>query len=168
MSSIEIRSEETLDSAAVRSINEAAFGGRDEADLIESLRREGAVLASLVAIEEGKISGHILFSRMYIDQDTGSVAAVALAPLAVSPGHQRKGIGGSLVRHGIEWLRGSGEPIVIVVGHPEYYPRFGFSSEAAEQIESPFSRETFMVLELRPGALRGVRGRVRYAAAFGL
>jgi putative acetyltransferase len=93
---------------------------------------------------------------------------VALAPLAVVPRHQRLGVGGRLIQHGLSWLRGRGEHIVLVLGHPEYYPRFGFSSERARALESPFPAEAFMALELLPGALDGVRGRVRYPNAFGL
>lgn len=153
---------------AVRSINEAAFGRPDEADLVDRLRAEGVVLASLVAELEKRAVGHILFSRMWIETTGGSVAAVALAPLAVLPEHQRQGIGGQLIRQGLDLLRRQGERIVIVLGHPDYYPRFGFSSEKASALESPFARSIFMAMELSPGALDGIQGKVRYPAAFGL
>jgi putative acetyltransferase len=154
--------------AAIHRVNEAAFGVRDEADLVDRLRLEGAVLASFVAESEGEIVGHILFSRILIETPNGSIAAVALAPMAVLPEQQRRGIGGQLIRHGLDWLRGRGEAIVLVVGHPSYYPRFGFSSDRARAIASPFSLEAFMALELVPAALDGIRGEVRYPQAFGL
>ena len=152
----------------VRSINEAAFGRPDEADLIDGLRTDGAVLLSLVAELEQRIVGHILFSRMWIDTSNGPVAAAALAPMAVLPDHQRRGIGGQLIRHGLGLLRARGERVVIVLGHPGYYPRFGFSNQKARSIESPFHPEAFMAAELSPGTLHGIRGKVRYSAAFGL
>ena len=152
----------------IRQVNEAAFGGVEEADLIESLRREGVVLLSLVAALESRIVGHILFSRMSIDTPSGAAAAVALAPLAVLPRHQRQGIGGKLIRSGLDQLRGLGERFVIVVGHPGYYPRFGFSTALARSLESPFPPDVFMALPLMPGVLEGIEGRVRYPRAFGL
>ena len=152
----------------VRAVNEAAFGRPDEADLVERLRREGAVLASFVAERERGIVGHILFSRMLIETADGSISSVALAPLAVLPEQQRQGIGGQLIRFGLEWLRGRGEHVVLVLGHPDYYPRFGFSTDRAHALTTPFPADAFMALELVPGALDGVRGTVRYPAAFGL
>ncbi|MGP0075581.1 MAG: GNAT family N-acetyltransferase [Bryobacteraceae bacterium] len=153
---------------AVRSINEAAFGRPDEADLVDQLRAEGVVLASLVAQREKSLVGHILFSRMWIETTGASVAAVALAPVAVLPEHQRRGIGGQLIRHGLNLLRRQGEKIVIVLGHPDYYPRFGFTCEKASSLESPFPPSAFMAMELSPGVLDGIHGKVRYPAAFGL
>jgi putative acetyltransferase len=163
-----LRRENPREQGAVRSLNEAAFGRPDEADLIDRLRIEGAVLASFVVEREKQIVGHILLSRMLIETSEGAIPAVALAPLAVLPDHQRRGIGGQLIRHGLDWLRERGEQVVIVLGHPEYYPRFGFSSDRARALASPFPAEAFMALELLPGALDGIRGRVRYPDAFGL
>ena len=166
-----VRSEDTYDAEerlVIHSINEAAFGGQEEAELVDKLRAEGLVLVSLVAETPEQIVGHILFSRMSIETSSGSVPAVALAPMAVLPKHQRRGIGGQLIRHGLNLLREQGEQIVIVVGYPEYYPRFGFSSEKTLSLESPFPHEAFMALELTLGALDGVRGRVSYPAAFGI
>jgi putative acetyltransferase len=166
-----VRAENTEDAgerSVIHSINEAAFGCQDEADLVDRLRTEGLVLGSLVAEIQERIVGHILFSRMSIETTGASVSAAALAPMAVLPEHQRHGIGGHLIRHGLDLLRERGERIVIVVGHPDYYPRFGFSSEKARCLESPFPHDAFMAMELSPGALDGVRGRVVYPAAFGL
>jgi putative acetyltransferase len=153
---------------AIRAVNEAAFGRQDEADLVDNLRTAGEVLASFVAEIEDRIVGHILFSRMWIETSSRSIPALALAPLAVLPDHQRQGIGGELIRRGLDLLRHRGDEIVIVVGHPDYYPRFGFSTEKARSLESPFPREAFMAMELSPGALDGVCGTVRYPAAFGI
>jgi putative acetyltransferase len=105
---------------------------------------------------------------MWIDQDGGPVPAAALAPVSVLPDHQRRGIGDSLVRNGLGCLRELRERIVIVLGHPDYYSRFGFSSQKARSLESSFSPEAFMALELVPHALYGIRGKVRYPTAFGV
>lgn len=165
---VTIRAENAADADAIRSVNQAAFAGREEADLVEKLRIQGDVLISLVAELDQRIIGHILFSRMWIETPADRIAAVALAPVAVLPEHQRCGIGGRLIRYGLDWLRDRGERIVIVVGHPAYYPRFGFSMEKARPLESPFSGDSFMAMELDPGALDGICGRVIYPAAFGL
>jgi putative acetyltransferase len=165
-----IRPEQPADFPAIRDVNDTAFAGSvEEGDIVEGLRAEGAVLLSLVAEVETRVIAHILFSRMWIDTDDGlSTAAVALAPMAVLPDYQRNGIGGRLILSGLDLLRQRGERIVIVVGHPEYYPRFGFSSDKAQTLESPFPPEAFMALELSPGALDGVRGKVRYPKVFGI
>lgn len=168
---IVVRAENTArpeERAAIRSINQAAFGGNEEADLVDNLRASGDVLLSLLAEYESHAAGHILFSRMWIEQPAGLIPAVALAPMAVLPNFQRRGIGGTLIRRGLELLRALDEKIVIVVGHPSYYPRFGFSSEQARHLESPFPAEAFMALELQANALQRVRGRVIYPAPFGL
>jgi putative acetyltransferase len=163
-----VRPETPNELSAIRSVNEAAFGQQDEADLVDNLRADGGVLLSLVAEVDRRIVGHILFSRMSIETAGGSIPAAALAPVAVLPEHQRHGIGERLVRAGLNALREQGERIVIVVGHPDYYPRFGFSTEKACVLESPFPAEAFMAIELSPGALDGLHGKVSYPAAFGL
>jgi putative acetyltransferase len=167
-SDVTIRPETAADFVAIRQVNEAAFDGTEEADLVEALRSEGLVLLSVVADLNGQVVGHILFSRMSIETPAGGVAAVALAPMAVLPAYQRQGIGGQLVRYGLDALQGRGEGIVIVVGHPEYYPRFGFSAARARSIENPFASDAFMALQLHAGALDRIRGKVRYPEAFGL
>ena len=163
-----VRGENGAEWSVIRSVHEAAFGGAEEADLVDNLRTAGDVLVSLVAELEGRIVGHVLFSRMWIEAPGGLVPAVALAPVAVLPEQQRRGIGGQLIRQGLGLLRDRGEKVVIVVGHPDYYPRFGFAGEKAASLESPFPAEAFMAMELSPGALEGIRGRVVYPAAFGL
>jgi len=168
---VRIRIENTgsiAERTAIRAVNEAAFGGAYEADLVDQLRGSDYALISLVAELESRIVGHIMFSRMWIKTSSGLLSAVALAPVAVLPGHQRKGIGSLLVQRGLELSRGRDEEIVIVVGHPDYYPRFGFSSAKAKSLESPFPREAFMALELRLGVLDGIEGLVVYPSAFGI
>ncbi|MBZ5603346.1 MAG: N-acetyltransferase [Acidobacteriia bacterium] len=159
-----LRPEAAGDHHAIRSLNEAAFGRPDEANLVDQLRCDGDSLLSLVAEVDRKIAGHILFSRMWVE----NVAAVALAPMSVIPEFQNRGIGSQLIRRGLDELRERGERIVIVLGHQHYYPRFGFSTHLARNLQSPFPPEAYMALELSPGALDGVHGKVRYPAAFGL
>jgi putative acetyltransferase len=163
-----VRNERPEDCAAIRLVNEEAFGRQDEADLIDRLRAQRVVLASFVAEAEGLIVGHILFSRMSIETTDKPVAAVALAPLAVIPKFQRQGVGTMLTAHGLDWLRGGIEQVVFVLGHRDYYLRFGFSTDKTRFIESPFKPESFMALEIKPSALEGIRGKVRYPDAFGL
>jgi putative acetyltransferase len=163
-----IRSEQPDDRPQIRTVNEAAFGRSDEADLIDNLRTEGAVLLSLVAELGNQIVGHILFSRMTIETVHASIPAVSLAPMAVLPDHQARGIGSQMIRHGLAQLRDRDERIVLVLGHEHYYPRFGFSPEQARHLASAFPSEAFMALELTNGALAAIHGSVRYPAAFGL
>jgi len=154
--------------ASIRAVNTAGFGRSDEADLVDNLRANRYALASLVAELDGDIVGHIMFSRMSIQSSRGFIPAAALAPIAVLPEYQRRGIGSVLIRRGLEFLRAAGESIVIVLGHPDYYPRFGFSPEKARQLLSPFPPEAFMALELTPGALDGISGSVVYPPPFGI
>lgn len=167
-SPVVIRTEQPGDRAAVRKVNEAAFGQPDEADLVERLREEGVVLLSLVAEFDSEIVGHVLFSRMTVEGDHGSLPAVSLAPVAVLPEFQRGGIGSDMIRAGLKMLQECGEKIVIVLGEPDYYARFGFAPERARDIDSPFPSEYFMALELNAGAGERLRGTAKYPAAFGL
>jgi putative acetyltransferase len=153
---------------AIRAVIAAAFQRVDEADLVDQLRADNHALLSLVAECEGSIIGHVLFSRMWIDNARGRVSAVALAPVAVMPDHQRKGIAALLITRGIELLRQRNEAIVIVLGNPGYYPRFGFSAEKSRSLKSPFPPEAFMAMELTGGALDGIEGSVVYPSAFGI
>ena len=164
---VNIRAETAADLDAIRHVNRLAFGQHDEARLVDALRDGGYVRASLVAEKDGQVVGHILFSDLPIITGAGTVPALALAPMAVLPGFQNQGVGSALVQRGLEVCRQQGHRIVVVLGHPHFYPRFGFSSKLAEQLESPYSgRESFMAVELVPGALDGVTGRVLYPPPF--
>jgi putative acetyltransferase len=163
-----IREELPADHATIREVNRQAFGGDAEANLVDRLRNSGAVIISLVAIENEQIVGHILFSEITIETEQSVIPAVSLAPMAVLPEFQRRGIGSALVRAGLELCRERGRSIVIVLGHQEFYPRFGFSAELAMSLRSPYfgASRAWMAAELVPGALDGVKGVVRYPAAF--
>ena len=152
------------DHAAIRAVETAAFGRSDEADMVEAARAEGAALVELVAEAHGEIVGHILFSRMTV---TPARLFAGLAPVAVSPSVQGRGVGDALCRAGIEAVKALGAEAVVVLGHPDYYPRFGFSAEAARRLASPYAGSpAFMALELAPGALAAPL-KVDYPAAFG-
>lgn len=165
-----IRQEVVNDRDAVDEVNRLAFGGPDETRLVQALRQSDAFISelSLVAEKDGTIAGHILFSPITIETKTGAVAALSLAPMAVLPELQRQEIGSELVRRGLERCRALGHEIVIVLGHSAYYPRFGFTPARAMGIECPFpaSDESFMAIELVPGALDGVEGTVKYPPEF--
>ena len=166
--SIVIRPEGLLDHDAVHKVNEIAFGRRDEADLVEALRRESGSYVSLVAELDGDVVGHIFFSPVVIESSEKTSGAVGLAPMAVLPEHQNHGIGSALVRAGLEACEANGQEIVVVLGHPGYYPRFGFTPARAKGItcEYPVPDEVFMVAELKQGALAGRTGLVKYHPAF--
>ena len=164
---IRIIAEQPEHAAAVAALNRAAFGGDFEAKLVARLHLDCLVAVSLVAVE-GSVVGHILFSELAVEVDGRSVAAMALAPMAVRPDRQRQGVGTALVHEGLARVRTAGREAVIVLGHPQYYPRFGFSAAMARKLRSPFPGEAFMALELVPGALAGASGSVRYPAAFGI
>ena len=161
-----IRIETEADQAAIRDIHVNAFSAEAEADLVEELRGDGHVRLSLVAEINSELVGHILFSAMSLKGENGVVDALALAPLAVRPEWQRRGIGSHLVENGLEQCRNAGHQIVLVVGHPKFYVRFGFSNKMAKPISSPYSGSSFMALELTPHALRGVRGQAHYPQPF--
>lgn len=162
-----IRVENIADYPAVYEVNKLAFDHRDaEPRLVEEARQvPGAI--SLVAELDGQIVGHILFTPIHIETADGVLPALSLAPMAVRPGFQNQGIGSALVRHGLEECRAQAHKIVIVLGHSNYYPRFGFSAALAEPLVSPWGGgEHWMALELVPGALDGVSGKVIYPKAF--
>ncbi|QDT66868.1 GNAT family N-acetyltransferase [Calycomorphotria hydatis] len=165
---LSIQEESAEDIAAIHAVNASAFETEDEANLVDELRAGRHVVISLTAKVDGNIVGHILFSRMEIVSSFQTIPALSLAPMAVLPAYQRQDIGSELVNHGLEVARRLGERIVIVLGHPDYYPRFGFSPELAVPLEAPFSGEAWMALELEEGALNGVAGRVKYAPPFGI
>jgi putative acetyltransferase len=130
-----IREEEPADHDQIEAVVRTAFGGDLEAKLVNRLRNEGLVVASLVAVQDDQIVGHILFSAGVIETEHGAVSAVSLAPMAVLPEFQRQGIGSELVRKGLQSCRERGERIVIVLGDPKFYTRFGFSVEMASRAE---------------------------------
>lgn len=163
-----IRPETPADREAVRRVHRLAFGQGDEGVLVDSLRTEGYARVSLVAEAEGRVVGHILFSEVPILTDGGTIPALSLAPVAVLPDCQRMGIGSALVRQGLEVCRTAGHRIVVVLGHPNFYPRFGFRASLAGPLSSAFGGgEAWMAQELVPGVLTGVSGWVRYPPPFG-
>lgn len=165
---LKIRPEIDSDRQAVFEANVRAFPTSEEASLVDALRDGGFVRVSFVAEINRQIVGHILFSDLLIVTLTGTVPALSLAPMGVVPEHQRHGIGSELIRQGLEACREQGHRIVVVLGDPSFYRRFGFSSELARQLESPFSGEAYMAIELVPGSLSGINGRVDYPPPFGV
>jgi putative acetyltransferase len=149
-------------------VTTAAFGSAAEADIVETLRADGRELISLVAEEDGEVVGHILFSPVRI-ADAPGLRARALAPMAVLPERQRRGIGSALVRAGLEECRRARVDVVFVVGHPAYYPRFGFApaSRSGFSCEFDVSDDVFMVAEVAHSALKGRSGIVCFHEAFG-
>jgi putative acetyltransferase len=163
-----IRVEQPGDIPHIRDIVAHAFGQRGEADLVDQLRADGDALISLVAVAEGgELVGHVLFSRLPIEGAKGRVTeAAALAPLAVRPEHQGRGVGSALTTAGIKACAARGLAAIVVVGDPRFYQRFGFSTAAARGLQSPYAGDACMALELKPGALLANPGTVRYASAF--
>jgi PPOX class probable FMN-dependent enzyme len=139
-----------------------------EVDAVYFQCARALVPVELVAVENDDIVGHILFSVLATTIDRQTVPALALAPMAVRPDRQRRGIGSALVRAGLDLARDRDWRAIIVLGHKGYYPRFGFSAALARPLEAPFSGDAFMALELAPDALRGEKGRVTYPPAFGV
>lgn len=165
---VTIRERRAGDDDAIRALNDAAFGGTYESILIDDLRSAKLDAIELVATDRSKIVGHILFSALHVTLAGRSVRALALAPMAVQPGLQRGGIGSALIEAGLDRARDAGWQAVIVVGHRTYYPRFGFSAARARHLAAPFSGDSFMALDLVPGALEGSAGRVTYPPPFGV
>ena len=162
-----IRAEQPGDWLAVHRVNESAFETHVEVDLVYALRQQVSPIVSLVAERDGSVVGHILFSPVTLP-DHPNLKIMGLAPMAVAPQHQRTGIGSALVRAGLERCRELGFGAVVVLGHPEYYPRFGFSPASRFGIgcEYDVPDDVFMMLELRPGFLEGASGVIRYHEAF--
>ena len=165
---ITVRAEKTEDSDAIRRVNELAFGRPNEADLVDALRANASPCISLVAVVDEQVAGHIFFSPVTVETDNGGFAAMALAPMGVLPEYQNRGIGSRLVREGLKECQRLGHDVVVVLGHPEYYPRFGFAPASLKGLRSEYDvpDEVFMVTELVPGALGGRRGLVKYHAEF--
>jgi len=153
--------------SAVLDINRLAFKGDAEARLITNLQRDDAILASFVAVDGGVVVGHILFSPLYVMIDGKRIEAVALAPVSVAPSRQKQGIGTQLVEHGIEAMKSAGQAAIIVLGHVNFYPRFGFRHDLARNLSCAFNKyDAFMGLELRAGSLGGKAGTCIYPRAF--
>ena len=166
---INIRPEQPDDIAAVRAINEAAFGEPTEATIVDSLRARCADAVSLVAEEDDRILGHIFFSPVTVAGAREAARGMGLAPMAVLPERQRQGIGSLLVKAGIDTLREQCCQFIIVLGHPEYYPRFGFVSAADQGLSCQWDGvpdEAFMVLILDEPAMADVSGTARYRDEF--
>jgi len=164
-----IRAETNEDHAAVRRVNELAFEQPNEADLVDALREKAHPYISLVATVDDQIVGHIFFSPVSIESEKETFTAMGLAPMAVLPAHQNQGIGSLLVREGLQECERLGFDIVVVLGHPKYYPRFGFKSASSKGLRSEYDvpDDVFMVLELKPGVLEGRNGLVKYHPEFG-
>ena len=166
---IEIRKEQPGDAAAVRLVNEQAFGRPQEADVVDALRRGCDGLLSLVAMDKARVVGHVLFSPATVEGPGSVVEGMGLAPMAVLPEYQRQGIGSMLVEEGLRILRASSCPFVIVLGHPEYYPRFGFERASKYALRSQWEGvpdEAFMILVLDETQLGGTSGVARYRNEF--
>lgn len=160
-----VRPESKADEASVFQINESAFGSPGEAKLVDALRPIASPQISLVAALDGDVVGHIFFSPVEVGSGP---RAIALAPVAVAPEQQNRGIGSLLVREGLERCREIDEPLVFVLGHTTYYPRFGFrvAHEHGLYYREPGPNPAFMFTELEPGALAGRSGQVRYLPPF--
>ena len=167
---ITIRAETSEDIWAIRDVLTMAFGQPSEARLVEALRQADALVISFVAVEKDQIVGHIAFSAVLIESAHATKNIVALAPLAVLPTHQRRGIGSELVRRGLTQCRQLCQRSVLVLGEPAFYQRFGFIKASLHGILCPFNvpDEVFMVVELFPGALAGHSGSVKYRPEFDL
>lgn len=168
---IVIREERPEDIEAIRKINEEAFGQPAEAEIVNKLRGSCENLLSLVAVQGGEVVGHILFSPATINGEgtTFEVSGMGLAPMAVLPRCQGQGIGSLLIHNGIKMLREKGCPFIIVLGYPEYYPRFGFERASRYGIHSQWSEvpdEAFMILILNKSAMVGASGVARYRKEF--
>ena len=162
-----IRLEEQKDDAAVRIINISAFNTPAEAGLVEVLRKEARPIISMVAEEDGEVVGHILFSPVNLSGNPG-LKIMGLGPMAVLPRCQGRGIGSALVRAGLQRCTEIGFGAVVVLGHPWFYPRFGFVPSVRYGINSDYEvpEDVFMLTELQPGYLEGASGTIHYHPAF--
>jgi putative acetyltransferase len=168
MTTVSIRGEQPGDADGIRETNEQAFGAPLEANLVDTLRESAQEhYLSLVATIDGRVIGHILFTPVTIEPAVDRRIA-GLAPMAVHPDYQRSGVGSQLIRAGLEECRRRGYAAVIVLGHPEYYPRFGFVPAHIFGLtcEFPSPPEAFMAIELESSALSGIEGLVRYRHEF--
>ena len=164
---IEIRNEIPADIPAIRDVNERAFGGCAEAELVDRLRVANKAVASLVACDGYRVVGHILFSPVSVTNAPRTVRAVGLAPMSVLPEFQKTGIGSRLVRDGLAACQQAGYDIVVVLGHVDYYSRFGFTRAKDYGLDNEYEApDAFMVLELKRGVLQTISGLVQFAPEF--
>jgi putative acetyltransferase len=163
-----IRLEQEADHQQIRIINTSAFETDAEANLVEALRQSDIPLISLVAEEQNQLIGHILFSPVSLAGQTHAPAIAGLAPMAVLPAWQGKGVGSRLVREGLKFCAEAGYAAVVVIGHPDYYPRFGFVPASTFNIKSEYEvpDEAFMLKELKKSALTGIQGVIQYHETF--
>lgn len=164
MSMMSIRAATPRDRDAIRRVEEHAFGQVSEAGLVDALVGDGDTVLELVAVDDGQVVGHVLFSRLHVEKSGKKFAAVALAPLAVEPTFHGTGIGGALVREGHRRLKEAGEKFSVVLGDPAYYGRFGYSHERARKFDSEYQGEALQALAWGEAP---ESGRLVYAAAFG-
>ena len=159
-----IRREQQQDIPEIRQVNRLAFGQEQEASIVDKLRENCNSVLSLVALTNGKVVGHILFSPAVIEGKHGRLVGTGLAPLAVLPEYQRKGIGTELLQTAIARIKRGGCPYIIVIGHPEYYTRFGFERAGRFGISSEWDvpDEAFMILILDRKAMNGITGVAGY------
>jgi len=164
---MQIRAELKCDQEAVRAINSSAFETPLEANFVDALRRQVQAIVSLVAEDNGEIVGHIMFSPVTLSGHP-NLKVMGLAPMAVALAHQNKGFGSALVEAGLDQCRQLGFEVIVVLGHPDYYPRFGFLPASRFGINSEYDvpDEVFMAMELQPEALNMKTGNVRYHPAF--
>jgi putative acetyltransferase len=165
---MKIRMEEPEDFAGIRAVNLAAFGRESEANLVDQLRLATSTI-SLVAVEGDRVVGHIFFSPVLLEGTCfHDLKLLGLAPMAVLPDYQRQGIGSLLIQHSLEEHLQSKFSAVVVLGHTEYYPRFGFVPAREKGLGCDYfvPDEAFMVLELKSGALEGCSGIIKYHSAF--
>ncbi|MEE8597524.1 MAG: N-acetyltransferase [bacterium] len=165
---ITIRQEKKQDIEVIRQLNNKAFGQSQEADIIDKLRNNYNHFLSLVAELDNKIVGHILFTPVIIEADKVAIEGVGLAPMAVLPKYQKQGIGSILVIKGLEKVKQSGCPFVIVLGHSEYYPKFGFEPASRYGIRSEWEvpDEAFMIVVFDKSKLQGISGVAKYRSEF--
>jgi putative acetyltransferase len=167
MDALLVRARQDGDDERIAFVVRRAFGGGSEVNLVADLRAEGASVCEFVAEREAAgLVGYIAFSRLEVRSPDKRIEAVALAPLAVLPTHQRQGIGHTLVEYGLARLREIKVEMVIVLGDPAFYSRFGFSALPAKLLNAPYSGEGFQALELSPGVLGKRMWHVGYPAAF--
>ena len=165
---IQIRPETTEDIETIRKINAAAFEMEAEAQLVDALRDSRIPLISLVAEVDARSVGHILFSPVKLSGKGTDLKLAGLAPMAVMPDYQKQGIGSALVEKGLKRCESKGYQAAVVVGYPEYYPRFGFVPASRFGIKSEYNvpDEVFMAKELVNGILSGYKGVLKYHSLF--